>query len=130
MTRPSSAPRPFPPLPLLALFLAACGGGGGGAPPTATLSGRLRLPQAAPAQLQVAFDAERPMQPGEVVVWLEPGAAPPDLTADGLDLLRAPGGPIAVYRPRSAAGRSSIAEGAPLPDLKPSERPMPRRCAS
>ncbi len=95
---------------------AACGGGGGGSPPTAALAGALRVPQVAPASLEAIDEAMRPMLPGEVVVWLEPGMAAPDLTADGLDLLRAPGGPIAIYRPRSTLTKYTLAEGALLAD--------------
>jgi serine protease len=95
---------------------AACGGSGGGAPPPSALAGELRVPEVAPALLETAADAQRPMRAGEVVVWLEPGNAPPDLTAEGLDLVRAPGGPIAIYRPRGTLTRFSIAEGASLED--------------
>jgi serine protease len=74
----------------------------------------LRVPAVAPALLEVDDEARQPMHAGEVVVWLEPGALPPDLTADGLDLLRAPGGPIAVYRPRSTLAKYTLAQGAVL----------------
>lgn len=107
-------------LVLLPVLLAAScgGGGGGGAPTTATLSGQLLVPATAAAVLDdaMATDAARPMVAGEVVVWLEPGQAPPDLTAEGLDLLRAPGGPIAVYQPRAATTKWTVAQGAELAD--------------
>ncbi|MBL8729947.1 MAG: S8 family serine peptidase [Planctomycetes bacterium] len=100
----------------LPLGLAACGGGGGGSPAPASLAGTLRVPAVAPALLVSDEEALQPMRAGEVVVWLEPGAAPPDLTADGLDLLRAPGGPIAIYRPRSTLTKYTLAQGASLAD--------------
>jgi serine protease len=99
---------------LLALgVLAACGGGGGGGgPTTSTLSGEVRVPSVAPATL--AIDAvDQPMQPGEVVVWLQPGTAPENLADSGFELVRA-GGPIAVYRAHAAAGRASLHHGAPI----------------
>ena len=114
-------------LPLVGLasaFAAACGGGGGGGgPTTGTLSGQLLVPSTAAATLAAQdaadeVDALRPMIPDEVVVYLEHGQPPPDLTAEGLDLVRASGGPIAVYRPRAAATRFSRAEGAKLADSK------------
>ncbi|MBX3464570.1 MAG: S8 family serine peptidase [Planctomycetes bacterium] len=101
---------------LLALLVlaAACGGSSRSAPPAA-LAGTLRVPEVAPAVLPadaLAAEARLPMRAGEVLVWLEPGAAPPDLSTDGLDLLRAPGGPIAVYRARAALTRFTLDEGA------------------
>lgn len=96
---------------------AACGGGGGGGGvgggntgPAATISGQLRVPAVAPATLASA-DLDRPMRPGEVVVWLEPGTAAADLAMDGFDLVRA-GGPVAVYRAHAAAGKFSVRAGA------------------
>lgn len=86
------------------LLLAACGGGGGGAAPPApaTLQGQVRVP-ALSARVDPGFAIDAPMIAGEVVVWLaDPAAPPPDLTGKGLDLVRAPGGPIAVYRARAA----------------------------
>lgn len=50
------------------------------------------------------------MVPGEVVVWLEQPGVAPDLTAQGLDLLRSDRGPIAVYRVREAVARPSMAD--------------------
>jgi serine protease len=70
----------------------------------------------APALLATDEEVLQPMVAGEVVVWLEPGTLPPDLTADGLDLLRAPGGPIAIYRPRSTLTKYTLAQGAALAD--------------
>ncbi len=114
-------------LSLLSLAtLAACGGGGGGGgATTATVSGSLRVPEVAPAQL--APDASSglvaeaplttPMQAGEVVVWLEPGTDPATLAMDGFDLVRGrTGSPIAVFRAHAAAGKSSIHDGA-QPDV-------------
>lgn len=90
--------------------LAGCGGGGGGgAPPVqakAILSGDLRVPALAVRTAARTFQVDAPMVPGEVVVWLEdPAAPPPDLSSQGLELLRAPGGPIAVYRARDSLGK-------------------------
>ena len=111
-------------LSLLSLAtLAACGGGGGGGgATTATVSGSLRVPELAPAQLApeaaagaVASDVPltTPMQAGEVVVWLEPGTDPATLAMDGFDLVRGrSGSPIAVFRAHAAAGKSSIHDGA------------------
>lgn len=97
---------------LTGLSLAACGGGGGGGRTTATVSGDLRVPQTAPARLDRQFDLRQPMRPGEVVVWLDGGAAAAaDLAVDGFELVRS-GGPIAVYRAAAAAGRSSLRDGA------------------
>jgi serine protease len=95
--------------------LAACGGGGGSSSPapTASIAGQLRMPQAAAARIEHgSADALRPMVAGEVCVWLDDPRNPPDLTAQGLDLLRAPGGPIAIYQPRAATVRLRIAQGA------------------
>lgn len=107
----------------LALLAACGGGGGGGTPTTGTLSGTLLVPSAAALRIDDATaaqefdgDARRPMVAGEVVVWLEPGQQPPDLTAEGLDLVRAWGGPIAVYQPRAAVAKSRLADGAALRD--------------
>jgi serine protease len=50
------------------------------------------------------------MVPGEVVVWLEQPGVAPDLTAQGLDLLRSDRGPVAVYRVREATARPSMAD--------------------
>lgn len=111
-------------LSLLSLAtLAACGGGGGGGgATTATVSGSLRVPELAPAQLapEAAAGAAvsdvpltTPMQAGEVVVWLEPGTDPATLAMDGFDLVRGrSGSPIAVFRAHAAAGKSSIHDGA------------------
>jgi len=118
----ASQRRFVPSLVLVSLFAAACGGGGGGGSSTATLSVQLLVPSssaAVSADLVVealAEDAVRPMVADEVVVYLEPGQAPPDLAAEGLDLVSAPGGPIAVYRTRAAATRFSIAQGAAVTD--------------
>jgi serine protease len=101
------------------LVLASCGGGGGGGAPVQTganVQGQLRVP-ALGARLQAEFDLRPPMIAGEVVVWLaDPAAPPPDLSAQGLELLRAPGGPIAVYRAVASAGRARFAEGAAAED--------------
>lgn len=105
--------------PSAGLLLVACGGGGGGgspAPTTASVSGTLRMPQVAPARLQPEFDAAQPMITGEVVVWVEDGQLPPDLRNQGLELLRAPGGPIAIYEPVAARGKGRFQDGAPLSD--------------
>lgn len=111
-------------LSLLSLAtLAACGGGGGGGggATTATVSGSLRVPEVAPAQLAPEAAAAAiadvplatPMQAGEVVVWLEPGTDPATLAMDGFDLVRGRvGSPIAVFRAHAAAGKSSIHDGA------------------
>ncbi len=122
----SAAPhsRSFVVLSVPILLAAACGGGGGGGATTGTLSGQLLVPSSSAAMLAndaealIAADAQRRMVGGEVVVWLEPGQTPPDLTAEGLDLLRAPGGPIAVYQARAAMDRLSLHEGAAVADSK------------
>ena len=111
--------RRFPSLlwPSAGLLLVACGGGGGGgspAPTPASVSGTLRMPQVAPARLQPEFDAAQPMVAGEVVVWIDAGEVPPDLRDQGLELLRASGGPIAIYEPVAARGRASFQMGGPL----------------
>jgi serine protease len=54
-----------------------------------------------------------PMEPGEVVVWLEKGAAAQDLASDEFELVRS-GGPVAVFRARAAVGRASLIQGAAL----------------
>ena len=115
--------RTLPVTVLSSLFLAACGGGGGGGgSTTGTLSGQLLVPSAAAVALEDAdsneaqANARRPMIADEVVVYLEPGQTPPDLTSDGLDLVQANGGPIAVYRTRAAATRFTLAQGAAVVD--------------
>ncbi len=95
-------------------WLAACGGGGGGGgAATSTISGQVRVPELAPAALARSefADWQRPMLPGEVVVWLEPGHAPEQLATDGFDLVRS-GGSIAVYSAQAAQGKSSLRDGA------------------
>ncbi|MBL9079701.1 MAG: S8 family serine peptidase [Planctomycetes bacterium] len=102
-------------------FVVACGGGGGGGPPpTAGLTGTLRVPEVEPALLEVppATDELQPMRAAEVVVWLEDGAAPPDLTADGFELVEHGAGPIAVYRPWAAAAKFTLAQGAARGDSR------------
>ena len=95
-----------------AALVAACGGGGGGGSSTANLSGRVRTPEVAPSILQPDFAVDQPMQPGEVVVWLDPTTDATDLAVDGFDLVRGGNGPIAVYHARAAEGRSSLRDGA------------------
>src|SRR5262245_21126094 len=82
------------------LLAVACGvgGGGGGGTATGTISGQLRLPALVPGSAS-SFPVMDPMQPGEVVVWLEAGAAAQDLASDDFELVRS-GGPIAVFRAR------------------------------
>lgn len=97
------------------ILAAACGGGGGGGPTTATLAGQVALPVApAAAAARVSQLAQADMVPGEVVVWLEPGTPPPDLTARGLDLLRHGAGQVAVYQVRDAQGRPHLEDAQPL----------------
>jgi serine protease len=93
-------------------LVASCGGGGGGGSSTANLSGRVRTPEVAPATLAEAFLVDQPMQPGEVVVWLEPGTDPASLAVDGFELVRGGSGPVAVFRAQAADGRASLRDGA------------------
>lgn len=127
MTTMHSPLRSTKSLPTLALLLpglaaVACGGGGGGGTPpvrTSTMSGRLRMPEVAPtaASTPAANMATlAPMVPGEVVVWLEPGADAALLAADTCELVRSGPGPIAVFRTPAAAGRSSVRDGASIAD--------------
>ena len=105
-------------VPLLLVSLASCGGGGGGsASSVSSLSGELTLPVVARiASTRALAMATQPMIAGEVVVWIEEENAPPDLSAQGLDLLRYSGGPIAVYGARAAATRRTIEAGAATAD--------------
>jgi serine protease len=96
------------------LLAVACGGGGGGGgTATATISGQVRLPALAPGSFGSTFPVTEPMEPGEVVVWLENGAAAQDLASDDYELVRS-GGPVAVFRARAAAARETLERGAAL----------------
>ncbi|MBK8100665.1 MAG: S8 family serine peptidase [Planctomycetes bacterium] len=99
------------------LLLAACGGGGGGSSPPvqprSSVAGQIRVP-AAPLRLPQEAEVRREMLRGEVVVWLDAGATPPDLTARGLDLVQPQHGPVALYRLRTAQYLPTLAEGAEL----------------
>ena len=98
-----------------AAFAAACGGGGGdGGSTESTLQGQVTVPVVGVQARRAAEQARLPMVPGEVVVWLEQPGVAPDLTAQGLELLRSDRGPIAVYRVREAMGLPSTQDAVRL----------------
>ncbi|MFK7742429.1 MAG: S8 family serine peptidase [Planctomycetota bacterium] len=76
--------------------------------PLATVAGAVIMPEVVPQ----TFASNAPMVAGEVVVWLEPGKRAADLDMVGFDLVRASGGPMAVYHAHRADGKSSRQDGA------------------
>jgi serine protease len=75
------------------------------------------MPQIAPASAGGSSAALAPMIGGEVVVWLHEGKRVQDLDPrklhdQGLELVRAATGPMAVFHARRAEGKSSRRDGA------------------
>lgn len=100
---------------LTAALAAGCGGGGGGgSSTTSTLQGQVTVPAVGVQARRAAEQARLPMVPSEVVVWLEQPGVAPDLTAQGLDLLRSDRGPVAVYRARSAVALPTMQDAVRL----------------